>query len=84
MSVGLRVKCQHLKGIQRVTAGLNPANYGDYLRRQAASTSTVMGVNKMKTMDDLGGPSFMTTLYWLFIKGYFQTTQQMQVSWKRR
>ncbi|KAL3969631.1 hypothetical protein ACER0C_027428 [Sarotherodon galilaeus] len=79
MSVGLRVKCQQLKGIQRVTAGLNPANYGDTLRREAASTSTVMGVNKMKTMDDLGGPSFMTTLYWLFIKGYFQTTQQMQI-----
>uniref|UniRef100_A0AAX7SE49 Uncharacterized protein n=1 Tax=Astatotilapia calliptera TaxID=8154 RepID=A0AAX7SE49_ASTCA len=79
MNVGLRVKCQQLKGIQRVTAGLNPANYGDTLRREAASTSTVMGVNKMKTMDDLGGPSFMTTLYWLFIKGYFQTTQQMQI-----
>uniref|UniRef100_A0A3Q4M391 Cytochrome P450 family 27 subfamily A member 3 n=1 Tax=Neolamprologus brichardi TaxID=32507 RepID=A0A3Q4M391_NEOBR len=79
MNVGLRVKCQQLKGIQRVTAGLNPANYGDILRREAASTSTVMGVNKMKTMDDLGGPSFMTTLYWLFIKGYFQTTQQMQI-----
>ncbi|XP_005953329.3 sterol 26-hydroxylase, mitochondrial [Haplochromis burtoni] len=79
MNVGLRLKCQRLKWIQRVTAGLNPANYGDTLRREAASTSTVMGVNKIKTMDDLGGPSFMTTLYWLFIKGYFQTTQQMQI-----
>lgn len=35
--------------------------------------------DKLKTMDELGGPSFMTTLYWLFIKGYFKTAQQMQV-----
>ncbi|KAM9851361.1 cytochrome P450 isoform 3-T3 [Aulostomus maculatus] len=30
-------------------------------------------------MEELGGPSFVTTLYWLFVKGYFQTTQQMQI-----
>lgn len=35
--------------------------------------------NKLKTMDDLDGPSFMTSLYWLFGKGYFQTTHQMQI-----
>uniref|UniRef100_A0A3Q0QV11 Cytochrome P450 family 27 subfamily A member 3 n=1 Tax=Amphilophus citrinellus TaxID=61819 RepID=A0A3Q0QV11_AMPCI len=46
---------------------------------KTASASTVMAVNKLKTMDDLGGPSFMTTLYWLFVKGYFQTTQQLQI-----
>uniref|UniRef100_A0A3Q1HEI5 Uncharacterized protein n=1 Tax=Anabas testudineus TaxID=64144 RepID=A0A3Q1HEI5_ANATE len=56
-----------------------PASHGDVHRRDA-STSTVMGANnKLKTMDELGGPSFMTTLHWLFIKGYFQTTQQMQI-----
>lgn len=35
---------------------------------------------KLKTMADLGGPSLLTTLHWLFVKGYFKTTQQMQVS----
>ncbi|RXN29095.1 sterol 26- mitochondrial-like protein [Labeo rohita] len=30
-------------------------------------------------MDDLHGPSFLTSLYWLFGKGYFQTTHQMQI-----
>ncbi|KAM9347319.1 LOW QUALITY PROTEIN: cytochrome P450 [Symphorus nematophorus] len=39
-----------------------------------------MGDNvKLKTIDELGGPSFLTTLNWLFVKGYFQTTQQLQI-----
>lgn len=79
----VRGNYQQFQGIQRVTAALKAVNYGETLRREAASASTVMGANKLKTMDDLGGPSFTTTLYWLFVKGYFQTTQQMQVSsWK--
>lgn len=54
-------------------------------RRDAASTTTTAteimeDKTKLKTMDDLGGPTFLTTLHWLFVKGYFQTTQQMQVS----
>jgi len=35
-------------------------------------------------MDDLDGPSFLTSLYWLFGKGYFQTTHQMQVKTRKR
>lgn len=81
VNIGLRVNCQQNKGIQRVTTGWNPVNYGGIHRRDASSsTTTVMGDNtKPKTMDELGGPSFMTTLYWLFVKGYFKTTQQMQI-----
>lgn len=60
-------------------------NAGD--RRQSASSaasSTAAVLNektetKQKTMEDLDGPSFLTSLYWLFGKGYFQTTHQMQV-----
>ncbi|XP_026074039.1 sterol 26-hydroxylase, mitochondrial [Carassius auratus] len=48
------------------------------------STRTLTGGDdkqktKQKTMDDLNGPSFLTSLYWLFGKGYFQTTHQMQI-----
>ncbi|KTF76289.1 hypothetical protein cypCar_00038784 [Cyprinus carpio] len=44
------------------------------------TTSTLIGGDdKQKTMDDLNGPSFLTSLYWLFGKGYFQTTHQMQI-----
>ncbi|XP_040913007.1 cytochrome P450 [Toxotes jaculatrix] len=87
VSIGLRVNRQQHEGIQRVAARLNPVVYGDMRLRRDASTgtttstgTTVMGAsNKLKTMDELGGPSFMTTLYWLFVKGYFQTMQEMQI-----
>ncbi|XP_070770476.1 cytochrome P450 [Enoplosus armatus] len=79
-NIGLRVYRQQLQGIQRVTAGLNPVNYGDIRRRDASTASTVMGDKvKLKTMDDLDGPSFMYTFYWLFVKGYAQKAQQMQI-----
>ncbi|XP_019731054.1 cytochrome P450 [Hippocampus comes] len=41
------------------------------------------GIGRVKTMDELAGPSFLRTLYWLFVKGYFQTTQQMQIEHKK-
>lgn len=44
------------------------------------TTSTLIGGDKQKTIDDLDGPSILTSLYWLFGKGYFQTTHQMQVN----
>lgn len=87
VNIGLRVNRQQLEGIQSVTEGLNPVKYGDVRRRDSSTTTTtsVMGDNvKLKTMDDLSGPSFMYTLYWLFVKGYLQTAQQMQVSGMRR
>ncbi|XP_060909082.1 sterol 26-hydroxylase, mitochondrial [Labrus mixtus] len=75
---GLRRNRERCHGLQRVTV-----NYGDIHRRDASSAA-VMGANvKPKTMDELGGPSFMTTLNWLFVKGYFQTTQQMQIEHKK-
>lgn len=76
LNLGLRLNRPQHKRIQTVTAG-----YGDIHRRHASSaTTTVAGDNvKQKTMDDLGGPTFMTTLKWLFGKGYFKKTQQMQI-----
>ncbi|XP_041858390.1 cytochrome P450 [Melanotaenia boesemani] len=83
VNFGLWVNRQQHKGIGKATAVLGAAHHGDIQRRRTSSTSTVMGVNKQKTMDDLGGPSFMTTLYWLFVKGHFKTTQQMQIEHKK-
>lgn len=81
LNVGSHVNRQQHTGIHSVTAGLR--NGGAEQRRDVSSsttTSTAVGTsNKQRTMDDLGGPSFMTTLNWLFIKGYFQKAQQMQV-----
>ncbi|XP_074514057.1 cytochrome P450 [Sebastes fasciatus] len=82
---------QQLEAIQRLRPGPG-GTYGDRIHRRVASTSrstssssstgngTVMSDTvRQKTMEDLGGPSFLTTLNWLFVKGYFQTTQQMQI-----
>lgn len=79
-SVGLRLNRPQHEGGRGATASC-----GDIHRRDASSsgstTSTVMGDSvRQKTIDDLGGPSFLTTLNWLFVKGYFQTSQQLQVS----
>nr|XP_061799309.1 sterol 26-hydroxylase, mitochondrial-like [Nerophis lumbriciformis] len=55
-------------------------------RNSASSTCSGAvpdGGCRVKSMDELGGPSFLSTLYWLFIKGYFKTTQQMQIEHKK-
>ncbi|XP_074550387.1 cytochrome P450 [Halichoeres trimaculatus] len=78
INISLRRNRQRYRGVQRAAG-----SYGD-VRSRDASSATVMGDNvKLKTMEDLGGPSFLTTLNWLFIKGYFKTTQQMQIEHKK-
>ncbi|XP_053733363.1 sterol 26-hydroxylase, mitochondrial [Synchiropus splendidus] len=71
---GLRLSRQQ-RPLGPTTAVSGPVTYGDVCR----SSTAIMGDNKQRTMEDLGGPSFLTSLYWLFVKGYFQTTQQMQI-----
>ncbi|XP_061579060.1 sterol 26-hydroxylase, mitochondrial [Cololabis saira] len=66
---------QRQRGLPAAAAGLRHA--------ASASSTAVVADSKQKTMDDLGGPTFMTSLYWLFVKGYFQTTQQMQIEHKK-
>lgn len=73
-----------LRVIRPQHSGIQTLNYGDTRRRDASSfsstTTTAADNVKLKTMDDLGGPGLMASLNWLFIKGYFKTTQQLQVS----
>ncbi|XP_028847492.1 sterol 26-hydroxylase, mitochondrial-like [Denticeps clupeoides] len=46
----------------------------------ASSPSTALAENnKHKTMEDLDGPGLLTSLYWLFVKGYFPIMHQMQI-----
>ncbi|KAI3355724.1 hypothetical protein L3Q82_004312 [Scortum barcoo] len=85
LRVGLR--------LHRAAAAPRAAAGGDAIHRRDASsstttssstTSTVVGDNfKLKTMEDLGGPSFLHTLYWLFVKGHVHTGQQMQIEHKK-
>ncbi|XP_070693994.1 cytochrome P450 [Pempheris klunzingeri] len=82
--VSLRLSRRQCEGVRSAAAGLSPLLYGDVRRRSAVSTAgtstTVMGGDvKLKTVEELHGPSFLTSLHWMFIKGYFQTTQQLQI-----
>eukprot|EP00063_Salmo_salar_P054294 XP_014029129.1 PREDICTED: sterol 26-hydroxylase, mitochondrial-like [Salmo salar] len=78
LQIGLRVCTQENRNrIKRVTPTLT---YISDRRRDASTTTTIVrDNNKQKTIDDLDGPSFLRSLYWLFGKGYFQTTHQMQI-----
>ncbi|XP_075687184.1 sterol 26-hydroxylase, mitochondrial-like [Rhinoderma darwinii] len=40
------------------------------------------GGKKMKTFDDLPGPSLFTNLYWFFIRGYLLHTHELQIKYK--
>lgn len=80
-SVGLRAGGPHREGLPHRAA----VNYAGARRRHASSATTeITGDNvRQKTIDDLGGPSFLSTLNWLFVKGFLPKTQQMQVSGTR-
>ncbi|XP_029968604.1 cytochrome P450 [Salarias fasciatus] len=54
-------------------------------RRRAAASSggAVPDEQRLKTLEDLPGPGLLTGLYWLFVRGYFQTTQQLQIEHSR-
>lgn len=46
-------------------------------RNLNAQATTEAG--KLKSKDDLPGPSLSTTLYWLFVKGYAENSHLLQV-----
>ncbi|KAG8545057.1 hypothetical protein GDO81_021449 [Engystomops pustulosus] len=44
----------------------------------AAAAGVTQGDKKMKTFDDLPGPSLLTNIYWFFIRGYILYGQEIQ------
>ncbi|KAM9709315.1 LOW QUALITY PROTEIN: cytochrome P450 [Menidia menidia] len=82
LTAGLRGN-RELRGPVLTVAGTGTLIPGEIPPHHRRTSSTALGVSKPKTMEDLGGPSLLTTLYWLFVKGYFQTTQQMQIEHKK-
>lgn len=75
----------HLTGqLRRLAPGVSRVSWVDLPHDRSASTSTVMDNSKQhKSIDDLHGPTFMNTLYWLFVKGYFKHAQQLQIEHSR-
>ncbi|XP_071978417.1 sterol 26-hydroxylase, mitochondrial-like [Engystomops pustulosus] len=50
----------------------------------AAAAGVTQGDKKMKTFDDLPGPSLLTNLYWFFIRGYILYGQEIQSVFKKK
>ncbi|XP_037095015.1 cytochrome P450 [Syngnathus acus] len=86
-SFGLRTRCWiHVKTRPAAEVTSLAVEPRQPARRPASSTCTGAvsdDVGRVKSMDELGGPSFLSTLNWLFVKGYFKTTQQMQIEHKK-
>ncbi|XP_054643786.1 sterol 26-hydroxylase, mitochondrial isoform X1 [Dunckerocampus dactyliophorus] len=82
---GLRANRRWLQTTAAKTTSPSTAAAPEPQRRNASSSysGTMVDDSKPKSMDELGGPSFLTTLYWLFVKRYFNTTQQMQIEHKK-
>lgn len=49
------------------------------LSRRNLNVQTTSEAGRLKSIDDLSGPSMSTTLYWLFVKGYADKRHLLQV-----
>ncbi|XP_053327141.1 sterol 26-hydroxylase, mitochondrial-like [Spea bombifrons] len=49
-----------------------------------AAAEEVQGEKKMKTFEDLPGPSLLTNMYWYFVRGYILHSHQLQLIYKKR
>lgn len=47
--------------------------------RRNLNVQATTEAGKLKSIDDLPGPSLSTTLYWLFVKGYADKSHLLQV-----
>ncbi|XP_040296621.1 sterol 26-hydroxylase, mitochondrial-like [Bufo bufo] len=50
----------------------------------AAAAGIEGGDKKMKTFEDLPGPSLLTNLYWMFMRGYLLYSQEIQAVYKKK
>ncbi|KAM4697919.1 sterol 26-hydroxylase, mitochondrial-like [Rhinophrynus dorsalis] len=48
-----------------------------------AAVGATEGEKRMKTFDDLPGPSLLKNLYWFFIRGYLLHTHELQLIYKK-
>ncbi|KAM3916788.1 sterol 26-hydroxylase, mitochondrial [Leptodactylus fuscus] len=50
----------------------------------AAAAGIAQGHKKMKTFDDLPGPSLLTNIYWMLLKGYLLYGHELQSVYKKK
>ncbi|AWP13487.1 putative cytochrome P450 27C1-like [Scophthalmus maximus] len=66
----------------RVNGGRHDGIRGAAAARYVSSSSSSSS-SKLKTMAELGGPNFGTTLYWMFVKGHYRTMHQLQIEHRK-
>ncbi|XP_075685225.1 sterol 26-hydroxylase, mitochondrial-like [Rhinoderma darwinii] len=76
--VGIRSRISPLLQTCRVTLKQGTALHG------AAAAGIAEGNKKMKTFDDLPGPSLLSNLYWFFFRGYLLHTHKLQSIYKKK
>ncbi|OCT63412.1 sterol 26-hydroxylase, mitochondrial-like [Xenopus laevis] len=52
--------------------------------REGAAFGAVEEEKKMKTFEDLPGPSLLTNIYWVFLRGYMLYTHELQTIYKKK
>ncbi|XP_075173198.1 sterol 26-hydroxylase, mitochondrial-like [Anomaloglossus baeobatrachus] len=81
------LRCYYLGIRSRISPQLRTCRTGVPQARAlhgAAAAGIAEGDKKMKTFDDLPGPSMLTNLYWFFLRGYLLHTHELQLIYKKR
>lgn len=63
----------------RVAPVLRPASFASIPARRNLNVQTATEAVKLKSIDDLPGPSRSTSMYWLLVKGYAEKMHLLQV-----
>ncbi|XP_042369228.1 sterol 26-hydroxylase, mitochondrial [Plectropomus leopardus] len=74
----LRLSALCARTLPAARAGPELQHSASAARRHLNLQSTSTEAGKLKSIDDLPGPSLSTTLYWLFIKGYADRSHLLQ------
>lgn len=71
--------CARIQLAARPGPELRPGASTAISARRNLNVQTAAEAGKLKSIDDLPGPSLSTTLYWLFVKGYADKSHLLQV-----
>lgn len=63
----------------RILPAARPGASAAVSARRNLNAQAATEAGRLKTIDDLPGPSMSTTLYWLFVKGYADKSHLLQV-----
>lgn len=78
-SQALRLAAHRARTLPAARTGAELRACADVAQRRNLNVHATTAAGKLKTIDDLPGPSLSTNLYWLFVKGYADKSHLLQV-----